>query len=295
MVSGRKFLKAFILIASILFCAKAMAQEVITVDEENGFWAYEKANLKIEIRQKKDTEIPLVWYEVELWCSPEEPIVSMVTNEEKPGASFKSPQYITRTNQYVFAINDDFFGDRIYNKEMVGVSIRNEKLISSKTYKRSGAYLPNLDTLAIYKDGSVEVNYCAEVTPEEFLERGAVDVFAFGPILIRDGEINPVLDTHFRPAEPRVGFGMIEPYHYAVVVVEGRHSKSRGHNCLFVAQRLLEMGAVQALNLDGGQTSALMFMGEKINITGKSGRSAKVRNLSGMITVGVSSQVPEYK
>ena len=282
-----------LILAVLLLLGQALADETVLVDEEGGHWRYENEGLTIEINRREDKDAVLVWYEAELWCSPENPLFTVLTNVERPGRSFQSPETISRKNKLVFAISDDFFGFRTYNNKTIGVVIRQGQLVSAKTNKKSGTQVPNLDTMAFYPDGSAKVHACNEVTAEEYVAEGAVNVLAFGPILIRDGEINPLLSEAFKAREPRVGIGMIEPHHYAVVLVEGRRKNSNGSNCLFLAEKLEKMGAVQAMNLDGGQTSAMMFMGEKVNRMGKVGESYKARNISGMIAAGKSPQVPD--
>ena len=48
---------------------------------------------------------------------------------------------------------------------------------------------------------------------------GASDVFAFGPILIEDGEINPKINSHpLRPGNYRTGIGLVEQGHAIAVV-----------------------------------------------------------------------------
>lgn len=270
------------------------AEETYTIDPEMGIWQYESDVCKVEIHRHEDTDKKLIWYECELFCSPESPLLPVQTNPKRPGTGFKYPEWIACTNKLVFAINDDYFGDRVYNDETAGVVIRGGNIIRKKTYKNGSKALPNLETLALYPDGSMTVHQSKELTAEEYLERGATDVFAFGPILIRDGVINEKLTGRYANKEPRMALGMVEPYHYVCVAVEGRHSKSKGTGLQWVAEKLQAMGAVQALNLDGGQTTALVFMGEKINKNGKFGARANQRTLTSMIGVGVSNLVPEY-
>lgn len=43
------------------------------------------------------------------------------------------------------------------------------------------------------EDGSWRVFHSDEHSAQEYLDMGAVDVFSFGPYLIRDGEINPFI------------------------------------------------------------------------------------------------------
>ena len=54
--------------------------------------------------------------------------------------------------------------------------------------------------------------------------------------------------------------------------MKGRVRESKGVYFDWLADKMLEKGAVEALNLDGGGTVALVFMGEILNKTGKTMR-----------------------
>lgn len=92
---------------------------------------------------------------------------------------------------------------------------------------------------------------------------GAETVLAFGPWLVRGGEINPALETAYRTKEPRTAIGMIEPYHYVALFVEGRVKRSGGVPVEWLAERMAQLGATEAINLDGGKTSCLLFHGHE--------------------------------
>lgn len=294
-------LKKIFALLGVLLClaAQAWAEETqavetqVVANSEAGEWLYESGSLRVTIHRRQDEAAKLVWYEAELFCSPESPLLAVSSNPEKPGSKFLNPERIARKNHLVFAVNDDYFGDRIYNKETPGIVIRGGKILYKKTYKSGSNALPNLDTMALYPDGSLKVYQSRELTAQDYIDQGATDVFSFGPYLIRAGTINPRLEGCYKNKEPRVGFGMIEPYHYLCVVAEGRHSRSKGVGLSWLADKMRELGAVEALNLDGGQTAALVFMGEKINTTGKFGAKANIRNLSGMLGAGASDLVKE--
>jgi len=290
-----KRMAAFSLILCCLVFSCALSEEKILIDPENGIWQYESPREKIEIKKVTDELNKLIWFEVHLYLSSQHPLITMATNPDKPGTNYQTPVQIARTNHYVFAINDDFFGYRISHKHTIGIVIRNKKIISSATYSRSNSKTPNLDCMALYPDGTAEVYRSFELTAEEYINKGAYTVLAFGPILIRDGVMNDLLNSYWKNREPRVGLGLVEPYHYVVVVIEGRHKKSPGANLKLLAEKLMDMGAVQALNLDGGQTSALVFMGEKLNKTSEYSASGHMRTITGMLAAGISDQVPEYE
>lgn len=270
-------------------------QEFIHVDEETGLWIYLSPTLHLEIKRHTDPNKPLIWYLSDIYMRGDERLQVVASNPDKPGSRLKHPEVIARENQLVFAINDDFFGDRQNENVTVGIIIRNGTVINSKTYKNDVSGFPNLETMAFHPDGTLSVHKSRELTADEYLEQGVADVLAFGPIVIRDGEVNDNLSKRNRNLEPRCVLGMVEPLHYIAVTVEGRHKKSQGVGLEWLAEYMQGLGVKQALNLDGGQTVALVFMGEKINVTGKYGAKANIRNLSGMIGAGTSQQVPESK
>jgi len=288
-----KMIKRLTVWLLLLLClvSTALCEDAFIADEKQGLWSYTAEDFKVTIKRCEDEKAKLIWYECDLICSPQSPLMAVSSNPKKPGTKFQNPERIAQKYQLVFAINDDYFGDRVYNKETPGITIRDGKILYKKTYKSGKTSLPNLDTMAIYKDGSLGVYQSKEHTAEEYIQMGAEHVCSFGPYLVRGGEINPKLEGRYKNKEPRVAFGMIEPYHYVSVVVEGRHKKSKGVGLEWLAQKMYDLGAAEALNLDGGQTAALVFMGEKINTTGKFGAKANIRNLSGMLGVGVSELV----
>jgi exopolysaccharide biosynthesis protein len=70
--------------------------------------------------------------------------------------------------------------------------------------------------------------------------------------------------------------------------VNGREDKYRGVTMDWLADKLVEMGAVNAINLDGGGTCSVVFMGERINHTGSS-----PRYLHSVIGFGTMEQAEE--
>lgn len=92
-------------------------------------------------------------------------------------------------------------------------------------------------------------------------------------------------DTYYHYLEPRCALGMIEPYHYIILTVKGRVKSSKGVYLNWLAEKMLEKGAVEALNLDGGGTVALVFMGNILNKTGNT-----MRGVTSIIGFGVAEE-----
>jgi exopolysaccharide biosynthesis protein len=132
------------------------------------------------------------------------------------------------------------------------------------------------------------------LTPQQYLDLGAQTVLSFGPWLVRGGEMNPLLTHYFKTREPRSAIGMIAPYHFVVLSVEGREKRSRGVGVEWLAEKMKALGATEALNLDGGKTCCMLFMGNKLDTTNPKGIVKSGRSVSGLITLGTSAQVPAY-
>ncbi len=285
------------------------AEEYILEDEKNGTWQYASRDLAITVtrtREKKSGKI-LEYCVADIRCSETSPMESFMTDpysrygsEPLPGVRQEVPAKLIETHPSVLAVSDDMYGLRLSpigrNKtkyDYHGVVIRNGQVMANKTRKspepgkKDKRPWPNLDTLAVYRDGSMKTYVSGDRTAEEYLADGAVHVFAFGPWLLSGGEINPALQNkNYYPAkEPRVAIGMVEPYHYIIIATSGRpKTKYTGVKLLWLAEKMQELGCTEALNLDGGATVAMAFNNTVI-LQGE--YSKKARNLGSMIAFGL--------
>lgn len=279
--------------------------EYILEDDENGVWKYATGSLSITVERTRETkkikkkDKILEYFVADIWASPESPLIPIMTDATKSspaGVKQVSPDILVKKYQSVFAVSDDMYGLRRskkngkYRYDYRGVVIRNGEIMCEKTRnsKKSRPW-PNLDTMALYGDGSMKTFVCDAYIADEYLEQGAQQVFAFGPVLISEGVINPdVLDPKYYPYnEPRVAIGMVEPYHYIVILVRGRpDTKYAGVHLDWLAQKLLDAGCTEALNLDGGETATMLFMGKVIGSGGNA-----LRSQGSLITFGTSNRV----
>jgi exopolysaccharide biosynthesis protein len=97
------------------------------------------------------------------------------------------------------------------------------------------------------------------------------DALAAGPRLVVDGEVRVTLDeegffgSYLREPHPRTAAGRTADGALILMVVDGRQAESRGATLDELAALMLDVGAVDALNLDGGGSSALVVAGVLIN------------------------------
>ena len=258
-------------------------------NDEEGLWIWLTPSLRIVITAREDSSIPLEWFETDIRTRGGESFYSVMTDPERPGKKYRYPYDIARDAGCVLAFSDDFFATRMDSKETVGIIIRDGRIIRSDTHRTSGHHLPNLDMMIQYPDGRLEVCHCTEHTAEELQAAGAVNVFSFGPILIRDGEINELVCQYYKSIEPRHALGMIEPGHYLLLSVQGRTRDSKGTSLQRVAELMKARGVTQALNLDGGNTMALVFRGRMLNKLATYQKRDFVRTVTSVIAIGKES------
>ena len=264
--------------------------EFVYENDEDGMWVYLTASLQIIITKHADLSVPLEWFETEIFMRDGESFMSVETNPDRPGTRFKYPFDIAVENQFVLGFTDDFYGHRINRKEKVGIVIRDGEVISDSTYVKQLHNLPNLDMLAQFPDGTLKAYGSADITAEELVEMGVVNVFCFGPVLLSEGEISPLLKW-YQTKSPRQALGMIEPGHYLLLSVLGRMDSSIGCGLPLMAEMLKERGVVEALNLDGGNTLAIIFRGRMLNKLATWENKKFVRTVTSLIGVGKSESV----
>ncbi|MBR5231930.1 MAG: phosphodiester glycosidase family protein [Clostridia bacterium] len=267
------------------FLSDASAAPFVYADRDDGHWYYISQNLSIEIVRKYTPRQNITWFETEIRCTADSMPQSLLAQGAKePGHNFASPKVVANQYDAIFAISDDFYGHRWYNKITQGIIIRDSEVKSDKTLPANTKKWPYLEVLALFDDGSLKVYESDEHTAQEYLAMGVTDTYAFGPILVRDGVIPATLYdksvVRYTDDEPRMAMGCIEPYHYVIVSAKGRTNDSDGVTMSWLAERMKALGCENALNLDGGNTVALYFMGDVLN---KVVNSTSYRDISSMI------------
>ena len=269
--------------------------EFVYENTDEGLWYYVSDTLRVEVRRTIQEKPARTWYEAEIFCAPGSDMPHMIPNN--PEQWMKSRDYpykIARKNKTVIAVSNDYAQLRISQKSRVGIVVRDGVAYSERTWKQGASKFPNLDTLAIWPDGDMKVYYSDEMTAEEYLAAGARDVLAFGPWLIRDGELNEAgLAKYGKSKAERVAVGMVEKGHYWFMMLEGRITRSKGDGISFLAQKLLDKGCVQAFNLDGGQTACIVFMGHQLCKMDNKKHNKASRSTADILGVGASELVPD--
>lgn len=182
-------------------------------------------------------------------------------------------------NNAILAVNGDYYG-----ANSTGYVIKNGVLYRD-TVRNNASY----GDLAIYADGSFEIIYENEISAQELIDKGVVNLLAFGPALVENGEI--VVDTSTEVGQamssnPRSAIGIIDENHYIIVVADGRTSESEGLSLYQLAEVMKQYGATTAYNLDGGGSSTLYFNGQIINKPTTNGNTISERAVSDIVYIG---------
>lgn len=215
---------------------------------------YEDGSLSVTMETMREHETNILVARVKI-ADPSQLRTAMAARYGTTGTAL--PDRLARRANAVLAINGDFF-----NFNSAGYLVRQGKLYRDKTNE-------SLDVLII--DENADFHILIDPTPEQThgFEGTIVNSFNFGPALVKDGEIvhtTKRMNVGLDKETQRMGIGQVGPLEYICVATEGPEQKgSDGLTIPEFAQLMKDLGAVQAYNLDGGSSSAMMLGGEKIN------------------------------
>ena len=271
--------------------------EFIYDNDDSGQWVYISPTVKVVIERKYDGSAPLRWYEAEIWSDIDagELLNSLQYDDKTVGTTHVDASKTARKRGTVFGINTDYYTYRQGSPRAEGIVIRDGTIVIDDPFSEPTTYFPNLDTLALFPDGSMQVHASYELAAQAYLDMGATDVYSFGPWLINNGEINPISEKWNTAKNPRCAIGMVEPGHYVVIMAEGRIKESDGVTMLHLALLMEQKGCQVAFNLDGGQTAVILFMGRQLNTIGAYNGQTSARRTTEILGIGTSASVPPEK
>ena len=184
-----------------------------------------------------------------------------------------------KNNNAILAVNGDYYG-----ANSTGYVIRNGAVYRDTVREDSS----NGD-LAIYKDGSFKIIYEDQISADQLVKDGVVNLLAFGPALVENGEIAVGTNEEVGQAmasNPRTAIGIIDANHYIIVVSDGRTSESKGLSLYQMAEVMKSYGVKTAYNLDGGGSSTLYFNSQVINKPTTGGNKISERAVSDIVYIG---------
>ena len=275
--------------------------EYVYADDENGRYMYASKTLRVVIertREEPDKKHPFYCFTANIWCD--------TAAGELPTTVFKDPEKkksvkdfvrnIAKDNKVVFATTTDYYIYRIKANYPTGIEVRNGEVIFDDPHKLmySWGSMPTYETLALYADGHAESLPNREKSAPDYVRDGAVQVYSFGPCLVKDGKLTEYAEKLCNKSyNPRLAMGVAEDGHYIVIMCEGRVKRSKGTQMAYLAQLLLDSGCTVGVNLDGGQSAVIAFMGNQLNQVVKSDPYG--REQADILAFGFSDRVGTFE
>ena len=238
---------------------------------------YSDGNISVKLTEKtvNDTQI----YVADVTLSSADYLKTALA-QNSYGTNVTSKTSVTAAeNNAILAVNGDYYG-----ANSLGYVIRN-----GVVYRDSVREDASNGDLAIYKDGSFKIIYENQISADQLVQDGVVNLLAFGPSLVENGEISVGINTEVGQAmasNPRTAIGIIDENHYIIVVSDGRTSESKGLSLYQMAEVMKSYGVKTAYNLDGGGSSTLYFNGQVINKPTTGGSKISERAVSDIVYIG---------
>lgn len=107
--------------------------------------------------------------------------------------------------------------------------------------------------------------YLGKITAEEAINIGIRDAVEFGPFLIVNGEVSSVVGNGGYGIHPRSAIGQRQDGIVLFLVIDGRRVTSLGADMDDLISIMKRYGAVNAANLDGGNSAVLVEKGKILN------------------------------
>ena len=253
--------------------AASKAAETATVTDTS----YSDDNISVTLTEKTVSNTQV--YIADVTVSSSEYLKTAVAQNTYGNNVTANTSETAANNNAILAVNGDYYG-----ANTTGYVIRNG-IVYRDTVREDSS---NGD-LAIYKDGSFKIIYEDQVSADQLVKDGVVNLLAFGPSLVENGEI--VVDTNSEVGQsmssnPRTAIGIIDENHYIIIVSDGRTSESEGLSLYQLAEIMKSYGVKTAYNLDGGGSSTLYFNGQVINKPTTNGNTISERSVSDIVYIG---------
>ena len=135
-------------------------------------------------------------------------------------------------------------------------------IVMSKGEWKNGNLADSFQVIGFDNDNKLVVGY---MTGYQAVERGVRDAVAWGPALIINGEAVDV--GNGGGLNPRTAIGQRADGAVLLLVVDGRQPSSIGASYYDLIGVMQQYGAVNAANLDGGNSSSMVYDGKVITNT----------------------------
>ena len=155
----------------------------------------------------------------------------------------------------------------------------------------TGAPPNGITGFAGFNYDNILVVHQENITKAQAEELNIRDGCCFGPVLIMNGEVNMKAYNTNSGLNPRTAIGQRADGAVIFVCVDGRQASSVGGTYADVINIMLEYGAVNACNMDGGSSSVMMYR-DTYGLFGEAGQVTMINNYS--LLQSEPRRMPDY-
>ena len=143
----------------------------------------------------------------------------------------------------------------------------------------TGAPPNGITGFAGFNYDNILVVHQENITKAQAEELNIRDGCCFGPVLIMTGEVNMKAYNTNSGLNPRTAIGQRADGAVIFVCIDGRQASSLGGTYADIIDIMVEYGAVNACNMDGGSSSVMMYRDER-GLFGEAGATTMINNYS---------------
>lgn len=171
---------------------------------------------------------------------------------------------IAENNDAIAAINGGGFTDQSSNSLWTGNGGFPIGIIMTEGKEIFNDLAENqkTDLLGITKEGKMIVG---KYSMNELKKLGVQEALSFGPSLVINGKMTPMSGDGGWGIAPRTVIGQRKDGAILMLVIDGRGISSLGATLKEAQEVIYKLGAVNAINLDGGKSTTMYYQGEVRN------------------------------
>ena len=181
----------------------------------------------------------------------------------KMGVEGETTSQIAEENGAVAAINGGGFIDQSSTQSWTGNGgVPTGIVMTGGVVKSDDTNGKAVTSLGITKEGKMMVG---DYTVDEFKEEGVQEAVSFNPALIIGGKMLSINGDGGYGIAPKTAIGQRRDGAIILLVIDGRDIGSLGATVKEVQEIMYKLGAVNAINLDGGKSTTMYYEGDIIN------------------------------
>ena len=207
------------------------------------------------------------------------------------GKTTRKATLLAEENNAVLAFNGDFYS---YNQKSPGIIYRGgERIRFNPKPDYDELYIDikgDLTPVSWPTDKAKFSDYAKEQFEAYTADHELREAFCFGPALIIDGEVQEFdyrkkISCGYPTPDQRMVFCQLDTLSYLFIACEGenQYGKQRGLTVPEMTELCVQKGAVQAYNLDGGNSTSIILCGNRVNGYNEVKSSTKEREIKDII------------